>query len=86
MSCIETYADSAKFITQTGPCLSFSRPFCKLAGIVSQSGDPVPHISDAPKVNTLKDVALQSAPGVNLTPFSSIAMVLPLKGTLRQPT
>src|SRR5262245_53365773 len=85
-SCVDTYPASAKFITHTGPCLIFSRPFCTLAGIVPQSGEPVPHIEDSPKVNTLKDPALQSAPGVDRRPFSSMTIVFPLNGALLQPT
>ena len=53
--CVETKPDSPKFMTQTGWVFSFASRVCNSAGIVCQSGDPVPHIVDAPKANTLYD-------------------------------
>jgi hypothetical protein len=44
----KTQPDSPKLTTQTGPPFSAWRPLCKNAGIVPQSGEPVPHTAEPP--------------------------------------
>src|SRR5215471_9794513 len=83
---VDTYADSPKLTTQTGRPSRFASPSWRYAGIVPQSGEPVPHIVEAPNVNTLYEPAPHTAPGVRRMPASSMLIVAPVNGALRHTT
>src|SRR5437667_1171410 len=77
--CVLTHADSAKFVTHTGPTARAYSPE-RIDGIVSSSGAPIPHRVDAPKVHICRAPGEQSGFTVRLRPFSSTFMYWPLNG------
>src|SRR5262245_54440968 len=83
---VDTYAASPKLTTQTGRLSCFASPACRYAGIVPQSGEPVPHIGEPPNTNTLYEPASHTAPGVRRTPAASMLIVAPVNGARRHTT
>src|SRR5262249_48872724 len=82
---VDTYADSPKLTTQTGRLSRFASAACRYAGIVPQSGEPVPHTGEPPNTNTLYEPAPHAAPGVRRMPPSSMLIVAPVRGALPHP-